>query len=79
MGPRVGGNRGDVNQFRFICRWEEYLVNDMNDAVAGGNIGGCDICIVDHDGSVGHGEGGVVAVDHCGNQSVGDVGCVHGA
>ena len=76
VGARIGGNRGDVNQFR---RWEEYLVNDVNDTVAGGNISGCDVSVIDHDGSVGHGEGGVVAVDHRGHQPVGDIGCVHGA
>ena len=78
MGTGVGSHGGDVNQFRFIGRWEEDLVNHMDDAVAGGDIGRGDVGVVDHDRSVGDGEGGVVAVDHRGDHTIGYTSGING-
>ena len=77
MNPGVGGHGGDVLKHGFVGRWHEHLVNNVNDTVAGNNIGGGHGCVVDHHGSVVDSEGGVVPVDHGGNQTVSDVGGVY--
>ena len=37
---RSGGHAGDVFERRLLDRWDEYLVDDVNDAVAGSDAGG---------------------------------------
>ena len=76
---RSGGHAGDVFERRLLNRWEEYLVDDVNDAVAGSDVGGGDRGVVDHHRAVVDRERSVVAVGHRGDQAVANVGSVHGA
>ena len=68
----LGGSRDVVRSIA----WREHLVNDMNDTVAGGNVGEGDVGVVDHD-AVAHRKGKRLSVCSGGCHAVGYVGCWH--
>ena len=69
---RVGGNRWNVVELRFV-RWRrEDLVDDVNDAVRSHDVWGGDSGVSDLHGVGCHRERGFIAVEHGDGQSVGD-------
>ena len=75
----VGGHGSDVFEHGLVGGRHEHLVDDVDDAVVGGDVGRRHVSIVDHDTAVVHGEGDIVAVQHRGLQTVGNVSSVNGA
>ena len=75
----VANHTGWTLGCRFVRWGREHLVDDVDDAVAGNDVGRSDGGVVDRHRTVDHGKGRIVSVQHGGDESVGHACCVDSA